>query len=450
MERMGDQGYRYTLQPYTGPGSKHTCPSCAKHRVFKRYIDMCTGEQLAEHVGRCDREDKCGYHFKPREYFASGGERPSGDWTPPPPTPELPGYRMSRHDVHRTMGQPCHLLRYLTGALGQEPELVTATAREYCVGGWPEMGSLHGATVFWQVDRSGEVRAAKVIQYDAETGRRVKDTNTTWVHALNGGIPQGYKLEQCLFGEHLLDKYPAARVAIVEAEKTALVARMLIPDVLWLAVGALGELKLAKLMALAGRDVYLWPDLGKGFEEWSAKVPDLEPLFCSLTVMDVLERMATDAERANGLDLADYLLSRNAPAPRPKPKLNVPPAPLAAGPIPPPLTPAREAFARMAEVNPALDLLAEVLDLDLDAARLVPVTPAPVKHGRRVVVALKGKGRYASAKVAGADGTIRLAFEATSSGQALVMGEMEALKLLDAWRSMDLRGPEDCIIYPVQ
>jgi hypothetical protein len=107
----------------------------------------------------------------------------------------------------------------------------------------------------------------------------------------------------------------------------------------------------------------------------------------------------------------------------------------------------QEAFARMAEVNPALNLLAEVVDLDLDAAKLVPVTPAPVKHGRRVVVALKGKGRYASAKVAGADGAMRLAFDATSTAQALVMGEMEALKLLDAWRSVALKGAEDCIIY---
>jgi hypothetical protein len=83
---------------------------------------------------------------------------------------------------------------------------------------------------------------------------------------LAGGIPEGFKLEQCLFGEHLLDKYPEALVGIVEAEKTALVARLMVPSVLWLAVGGLGELKLSKLLPLAGRHVTLWPDLGKGFE----------------------------------------------------------------------------------------------------------------------------------------------------------------------------------------
>ncbi len=150
------------------------------------------------------------------------------------------------------------------------------------------------------------------------TGPRVKGA-ASWAHTLAGGIPEGFKLEQCLFGEHLLDKYPDAPVGIVEAEKTALVARLLVPSVLWLAVGGLGELKLSKLLPLAGRHVTLWPDLGKGFEEWSAKAPDLEPLFASLKVTDLLEQVATDVERANGLDLADYLLSRGSPEQASKP-----------------------------------------------------------------------------------------------------------------------------------
>ena len=144
------------------------------------------------------------------------------------------------------------------------------------------------------------------------------------MHALTGGIPEGFRLDQCLFGEHLLDKYPEVPVGIVEAEKTALVARLFVPSVLWLAVGGLGELKLAKLLPLAGRHVTLWPDLGKGFVEWSAKAPELEPLFASLQVAELLEGIATKAERENGLDLADYLLSRG-PADRDVTKAPPPP-----------------------------------------------------------------------------------------------------------------------------
>ena len=224
---------------------------------------------------------------------------------------------MAREDVRRTVGKPCHLLEYLSAEAGLDAEQVQLTAWEYCVGGWPVPGKYQGAATFWQVDRAGQVRTAKVIQYDPSTGHRVKQWNAkkecmkplaTWAHTLAGGIPEGLRLDQCLFGEHLLDKYPDAPVGIVEAEKTALVARLLVPSVLWLAVGGLGELKLSKLLPLAGRHATLWPDLGKGFELWSTKASELDPLFASLAVADLLERMATDAEREHGLDLADYLL----------------------------------------------------------------------------------------------------------------------------------------------
>jgi hypothetical protein len=198
-------------------------------------------------------------------------------------------------------------LKYLGNATGLDLEQVKYTAWEYCVGGWPDLGKYQGAATFWQVDRTGQVRTAKVVQYDPHTGHRIKGA-ASWAHALSGGISQGFKLEQCLFGEHLLDKYAYAPVGIVEAEKTALVARCFVPSVLWLAVGGLGELKLSKLLPLAGRDITLWPDLGEGFIKWSAKAPKLEPLFASLNVADLLESVASDIEREHGLDLADYLL----------------------------------------------------------------------------------------------------------------------------------------------
>lgn len=301
------EGYRYPLEKYKGQASRYTCPSCGHRHAFTRYVDVNSGQHLAEYVGRCNREDRCGHHVTPREYFAEGGERPPNEWIPPPPPPELPGYRMSRKSVRSTLGATCTLLEYLGNAAGLDPEQVKYTAWEYCVGGWPEPGQYQSAATFWQVDRTGQVRTAKVVQYDPYTGHRIKGA-ASWAHALSGGIPQGFKLEQCLFGEHLLDKYPDAPVGIVEAEKTALVARCFVPSVLWLAVGGLGELKLSKLLPLAGRDITLWPDLGEGFIKWSAKAHDLQPLFSSLRTINLIEQYATNAERERGLDLADYLL----------------------------------------------------------------------------------------------------------------------------------------------
>ena len=406
---MANEGHRYTLQRYTGPASRYTCPQCGQRGKLTRYVDAATGEHLAEHVGRCDRQERCGYHLKPREYFAACGERPSAEWTPPPPPPELPGHRMRRADVRSAMGQPCNLLAYLTDVVGLDADRVNATAWEYCVGGWPEPGRFHGAATFWQVDTTGAVRSGKVIQYNPATGRRVKEGGTTWVHVLKGGIPEGYRLEQCLFGEHLLPKYPAAPVAIVEAEKTALVARALVPEVLWLAVGGAGELKLSKVLPLAGREVYLWPDLG-AFDTWTAKASELAPLFASITVVDLLESKATDAERARGLDLADYLLSRNgytstATVPQPEPTPQPVPAP--------------------------------------SAALLPPPRIQAPRTGRAVLIRSK-RGRYASGLMP--SGTF--AFDATTTATALVLTEMEALRALDAWRDVDLSGPDACALVP--
>lgn len=60
--------YRFHLQKYR-PGSKTTCPSCGKSRCFVRYIDEQGNICFPENVGKCDRENSCGYHYTPKEYF---------------------------------------------------------------------------------------------------------------------------------------------------------------------------------------------------------------------------------------------------------------------------------------------------------------------------------------------------------------------------------------------
>jgi hypothetical protein len=95
---------------------------------------------------------------------------------------------MKRERMERTMGKPCHLLEYLSTEAGLDPEQVKSTALEYHVGGWPEPGKYQGAATFWQVDRAGQVRTAKVVQYDPHTGHRVKDA-ASWAHALGWWYP---------------------------------------------------------------------------------------------------------------------------------------------------------------------------------------------------------------------------------------------------------------------
>lgn len=97
--------------------------------------------------------------------------------------------------------------------------------------------------------QSPSCKTGKFIKYNPVTGHRIKDDGTgapiTWVHSLlkrNGALVQGWELSQCLFGEHLLAKYPDKPVALVESEKTAVVCACTNPDCVWLATGGKGQL----------------------------------------------------------------------------------------------------------------------------------------------------------------------------------------------------------------
>ena len=142
--------------------------------------------------------------------------------------------------------------------------------------------------------------------YSPTTGKRVKEpfNHISWVHkALKQ--PE-FELRQCLFGEHLIKHDLFKPVAIVESEKTAVIASVYLPQFIWLAVGSLTNLNAEKCSILKGRTVTLFPDLN-GFQKWNSKAKELSHL-AKFTVSDLLERKATEAERKQGLDLADYLL----------------------------------------------------------------------------------------------------------------------------------------------
>ena len=143
---------------------------------------------------------------------------------------------------------------------------------------------------------------------DSTLPKRIKDpfNHITRVHkALN---IQPYHLNQCLFGEHLLTTDPKKPVAIVESEKTAIIAAGFIPDYLWLATAGKGNLNQEKLKPLHHRQVKLYPDLG-ACEKWQTIAASLP----NVTVSTILEQRATLPDRTQGLDLADYLLDVHNP-----------------------------------------------------------------------------------------------------------------------------------------
>ena len=50
--------------------SLNSLPQCGRKHTFTRYIDTENNNQyLSERVGKCNRLDKCGYHYTPKQYF---------------------------------------------------------------------------------------------------------------------------------------------------------------------------------------------------------------------------------------------------------------------------------------------------------------------------------------------------------------------------------------------
>ena len=143
-----------------------------------------------------------------------------------------------------------------------------------------EVGMTHDKRViFWQIDYEGRIRTGKVMAYDPITGKRRKEPGSiTWVHSdlkRAGILSDDWHLEQCLYGEHLLQGSPTSVVAVTEAYKTAHVGAILYPDMVWVAVDSMMGLTAERLAPLKGRDVILFPDEGKGYEVWSSRIADI-------------------------------------------------------------------------------------------------------------------------------------------------------------------------------
>ena len=295
--------YRFELEK---GGVKHPCPACKKLR-FVPYVDTFAGEKVADVVGRCDREDSCRYHLTPKEHFLMTGKNPFSSVVTPArkrePVPEREPSFIDASLLQWSLRnyEWNNFCRWLCSVFGEQRAFELTAA--YQIGTskhWP------GSSVFWQIDRAGQIRRGKIMLYNSSTGRRVKEPfiRITTVHSLMK-LPQPQP-EQCLFGEHLLAVDQVRPVAIVESEKTAIVAAGFMPEFIWTATAGKNNLNKEKLKALQGRRVILFPDL-MAFDKWREIVKGMP----GVTVSDILERRASEADRANGLDIADYLLREN-------------------------------------------------------------------------------------------------------------------------------------------
>jgi hypothetical protein len=300
--------HRYKLEPYKGMNTRYRCPSCQQRdKTFSLYIDTETGEHINPTVGRCNRESNCGHHYTPKQYFQDNNisfDKPQPKaYKPRPFTPQPKPVSFVPVEVFKASlkaHETNNFVQFLINLFGVKvankivSQYFIATSKHW-----------NGATVFWQIDTKGKVRTGKIMLYNPTTGKRVKNLEPPIYWAHKALKQPEFELRQCLFGEHLLiDK--TKPVAIVESEKTAVIASVYLPQFVWVAVGSLTNLNAERCRILKGRTVTLFPDLN-GFDKWSSKAKELSQL-ATFTVSDLLERKATEAEKKQGFDLADYLI----------------------------------------------------------------------------------------------------------------------------------------------
>jgi hypothetical protein len=344
---FSNQPHRYSLDKSS---KKHHCPDCTK-KTFVRYIDTETGDYLPEQYGRCDRESKCNYHLNPyldgyakmiweqeqgnRSGFTNN-RKPQPKKTVPQSTPE-PVYfdfdtfkqtlQPERYEKNTFIQNLLYKVQYPFDA-----DEVTKVVKLYRLG-TVASGYRAGAITFPFIDVEGNVRAVQVKQFDKEN----HTTGTDFLHSIiekhhtrnNKPLPEWLeaytkqdKRVSCLFGDHLLSKYPTNPVALVEAPKTAVYGTLYfgLPEtpqsLIWLAVYNKSSFSFDKMKALKGRFVYVFPDLSKTgdtFKEWETKAKEYESRLPGTRFIfsDLLEQLAPDRDKSNGNDLADYLIKQD-------------------------------------------------------------------------------------------------------------------------------------------
>jgi hypothetical protein len=288
---------------------KAVCPQCGE-RTFVLYKDQLSGGLLPDEFGKCDRKEKCGFHHYPEDYFKMNGKN-AAQIRPVPfivSTPEAPG-RLPYAYVTKSLANVKsnnNFISYLINLF--DIEVAEFLINEYLLG-----VDKFNDIIFWQIDVNGEVRAGKTIPYGTD-GKRRKDTDfpLSWVHAkakdkAGKALFPDYKLEQCLFGEHLLNKYPNKPVLIFEGEKTAIVASVYAPfyfdDAICVATGSENGLSKEKLKVLAGRKVWVWPDAGVS-ARWKEKVKSFK--LKNITERDFIDDLEGEPNNSDFVDFVEF------------------------------------------------------------------------------------------------------------------------------------------------
>lgn len=301
--------YQFILEPYSGKKSRFTCPNCQRKNQFSRYIDTSTNNYIAEEVGKCNREAKCGYHLPPSKFYDQNTKshyRNNLTNHPPKKIKSEPKDQAGKIsiipekyvDLSLLKANETPFYKYFSKELSKDA--LDEAYSLYKVGRY-HLKKWTNCTLFWQIDLNGNVRTGKIFKYNPSTGKRMAQN---WFHSLH--YKNQFELKQVPFGLHLINQSPNKKIAIVESEKTAIIMSIAFPNFIWLAVGGCQNLNYSMLSEIQNRDLILFPDAGK-YELWLSKIEKL-PSSNFYNVSDMLHNYTSSFEKKEDYDIADYYL----------------------------------------------------------------------------------------------------------------------------------------------
>lgn len=148
--------------------------------------------------------------------------------------------------------------------------------------------SHHEWTMWWLLDEKNVLHNCHLMKYNPQ-GHRDKTTNynQTWLHARmryetnhNRFDDDKESASYCMFGQHILNAWPNAKVNIVESEKTAIIMAAVYgnnADQIWMACSGMQNLNRDRLRGIieAKREIVLYPDRD-GVRRWCKKANELQ------------------------------------------------------------------------------------------------------------------------------------------------------------------------------
>jgi hypothetical protein len=319
------------LEKYCGTKSRHTCPACNHKGEFTRFIN--DGNYIADDVGICNRVSKCGYRYTPKQYFADNPNSNivRGRHSARTKKRGTPNYAFAvkngsqvEYEARAAATKPDFIpfehfkttldnydrnafVQFLLNLFPDCGDEIQAVLKMYFVGTYEDY------CCFPQIDRLNHICKAKLIRFNRATGKRFKFEHNGKSDNISSlktklKLKADFNYKQIFFGEHLLRRGDVRPVAIIEAEKTAIIGTLCFPEFVWLGCNSKQWLKVERLQRLGTRRIILYPD-ADGFDLWQKVAADARAKGLNVVVSDLIEKHATDQQKASGYDLADYLIN---------------------------------------------------------------------------------------------------------------------------------------------